>query len=156
MSSTSVATGGGQCAPRNRAVYAAWLLAVIVLGIGSRHGIPVPRILHKSAGDILWATAVFLIIGMVWPRLSTARAAAFAMAFSVTIEFTQIYHAPWIDAVRKTLPGALILGSGFAWADMGSYVVGVAIGVLGEMAHQAFARSRLRRATEDLSYRSSG
>ena len=41
---------------------------------------------------------------------------------------SQLYHAPWIDAIRDTLPGALVLGYGFLWSDLACYAAGVALG----------------------------
>jgi len=45
------------------------------------------------------------------------------------VEFSQLYQAPWIDMVRSTLPGRLILGSTFNWPDLPAYTLGVAMGV---------------------------
>ena len=82
------------------------------------------------AGDTLWALAAFLGIGLVRPRASTWRAAAVAMSFSVMIEVSQLYHAPWIDSVRGTTLGGLILGYGFLWSDLVCYAVGVGLGIV--------------------------
>ena len=50
-----------------------------------------------------------------------------AAVFSVAIETSQLYHAPWIDAIRRTRPGALVLGYGFLWSDLACYAAGVAL-----------------------------
>jgi len=52
-----------------------------------------------------------------------------AMAFSVAIELSQLYHAPWIDSIRHTTLGGLILGFGFVWSDLICYAVGVGLGL---------------------------
>ena len=52
-----------------------------------------------------------------------------AVAFSAAIEISQLYHAPWIDSIRQTTVGGLILGFGFLWSDLVCYALGVAIGV---------------------------
>jgi len=52
-----------------------------------------------------------------------------ALAFSIAIELSQLYHAPWIDSIRHTTLGALILGFGFVWSDLICYAVGVLLGV---------------------------
>ena len=56
-----------------------------------------------------------------------------AMAFSVAIELSQLYHAPWIDSIRQTTLGGLILGFGFLWSDLACYAAGVGIGVILEL-----------------------
>lgn len=107
---------------------------MIGLGLASRrYGHLLPLALRKSAGDGLWALMVFVLCGMLFPRRPTWWNATVAMTFSACIEFSQIYHAPWIDAIRAYPLGHLILGSGFAWGDMLSYAVGIAFGVVCEL-----------------------
>jgi hypothetical protein len=116
-------------APRSRAVYATALLVVIAAGLGSRvFGRTLPAFVATYAGDTLYATMMFVALGVLAPRATTARLAAAAFAICCAIEASQLYHAPWIDAIRATLPGALVLGSGFLWSDLACYGVGVALG----------------------------
>jgi len=61
------------------------------------------------------------------------RAALIALAFSFLIEFSQFYHAPWIDAIRATTIGGLVLGFTFVWRDLLCYTVGVGLGLLIDM-----------------------
>ncbi len=51
------------------------------------------------------------------------------MAFAVAIDLSQLYHAPWIDSIRQTTIGGLILGFGFLWSDLACYALGVGLGV---------------------------
>ena len=67
-------------------------------------------------------------IGLVLPRASTWTVALLAMAFSVLIEVSQLYHAPWIDSIRRTTLGGLVLGFGFLWSDLACYAAGVGLG----------------------------
>ena len=69
------------------------------------------------AGDTLWALAAFLGIGLLLPRASTWRVALLAMSFSVLVEVGQLYNAPWIDSIRGTTLGGLVLGFDFVWSD---------------------------------------
>ncbi|MEN8216133.1 MAG: DUF2809 domain-containing protein [Pseudomonadota bacterium] len=107
---------------------------VVVLGIGSRAYFEfLPYFVSTYAGDTLWALMAFLVIGLIFPSLSTVKVAAIALLFSVCIELSQLYHAPWIDEIREYRLGALVLGHGFLWSDLVCYSVGVAMGVVGEM-----------------------
>lgn len=119
--------------PRSRPIYSIAILAVIALGLLSRR-FPqfLPTAFGKYPGDALWALMVFLGFGCVFRRASTISVALGALAFSFAIECSQLYHAPWIDAVRATLPGRLVLGSGFLWGDLVAYAVGIFAGVLVE------------------------
>lgn len=88
-----------------------------------------PEAPRKYGGDALWALLVFLGFGFLFPRWPTRIVALLAMTFSVLIESSQLYHAPWIDAIRETRLGALVLGSVFNWPDFGAYAIGIALGV---------------------------
>jgi hypothetical protein len=104
---------------------------VVVLGLGSRRfGAHLPGLVAVYAGDTLWALAAFLGLGLLLPRASTGRVALLAMSFSVLIEVSQLYKAPWIDSIRRTTIGGLILGFDFVGSDLACYAVGVGMGIL--------------------------
>ena len=111
-----------------RRVYAIALVVVIAAGLASRRfGHVLPAFVATYAGDTLSASMVFVGLGFVFPRWSTAKVAATALAFAYLDEISQLYHAPWIDAIRATAPGALVLGYGFLWSDIACYTAGVAL-----------------------------
>jgi hypothetical protein len=115
--------------PRSRGRCAIALVLVIAAGLGSRvFGHVLPAFVAAYAGDTLYATMIVVGLALVAPRWPTARLVATALALSVAIEVSQLYHAPWIDAIRATTPGALVLGYGFLWSDLACYVVGVLLG----------------------------
>lgn len=118
---------------RNRALYAVMALAVIAAGLLWRSRfIPMPQWLSNNGGDALWALMVFVGFGFLLPRASTLMVALLALTFAWGVEFSQLYHAAWIDAIRATLPGRLVLGSTFNWPDLLAYAVGIALGALVE------------------------
>jgi hypothetical protein len=120
---------------RHPVLWLALIALTATLGLGSRRFGPfLPGFLAAYAGDSLWALVVFLGIGLLLPRTSTRRVTIAAMAFSVLIEVSQLYHAPWIDSIRHTTLGGLILGFGFLWTDLACYAVGVGLGALTELA----------------------
>ena len=55
-----------------------------------------------------------------------------ALSFAWAVEFSQLYHAPWIEAVRATFPGRLVLGATFKWPDLVAYLIGIALGAVVE------------------------
>ena len=54
----------------------------------------------------------------------------YALSFSYCIEISQLYQADWINAIRGTTLGALVLGHGFLWSDILCYTVGVGLAIL--------------------------
>lgn len=74
------------------------------------------------------------VLGLRVPasRVTTLTLALLALTFAWGVEFCQLYHAPWIDAIRATFPGRLVLGTAFNWPDLPAYAVGIALGALAE------------------------
>ncbi len=122
---------------RNRIIYALIILIVVVLGISSRRYPEIyPVFISTYAGDTLWALMFFLLIGFIFPQMSPFKIAAITLLFSLCIELSQFYHAPWIDNIRQTQLGSLILGHRFVWSDLVCYSMGVAIGLVSEIIWQ--------------------
>lgn len=120
--------------PRNPLIRASLIGLIVVLGLASRrYATHLPWFIAAYAGDTLWALVAFLGLGLILPRVSTRIVATLAMSFSVMIEVSQLYHADWIDSIRGTTPGALVLGHGFLWSDLACYTVGVGMGVVIEL-----------------------
>jgi len=119
---------------RSRLLYFVVDSLVIGLGLASRrYAAALPIFVARYAGDTLWAVMVFVGIGILAPRWSTFRVAVVALAVSYSIECSQLYHAPWIDTLRHTRVGGLVLGYGFLWTDIACYSVGVALAVVIEI-----------------------
>jgi hypothetical protein len=123
------------------------IVLVSVLGICSRRiASSLPGFIATYSGDTLWALAAFLGIGMVLPRASTRTIALLALALAVAVELSQLYHAPWIDSIRQTTLGGLILGFGFLWSDLACYAAGVGFGVILERVVLAVRNPTMSRA----------
>ena len=119
--------------PRSRLLYGVLGLAVVAAGLLWRADfMPLPPWLSNNGGDALWALMVFLGFGFLLPRASTLTIALLALTFSWCVELSQLYHAPWIDALRAILPGRLVLGNTFNWPDLPAYALGVVLGAMAE------------------------
>lgn len=111
----------------------------------SSRGRILPEFVRDYAGDTLWALMVFLILGFLFPRVRTVVLAAAALAISFSVEFSQIYQADWINQIRVTRIGGLVLGRGWVLTDLICYTVGVAIGAVGELLKCWVIGDRARR-----------
>lgn len=116
---------------RNRPLLGAILILVILLGLGSRKfGEVIPDFLAIHAGDALWTVAVYLTLALACPKWSALKLALLAFAISLGVEMSQLVDLPWLQAIRETLPGRLLLGSGFLWGDLVRYAVGTIVATL--------------------------
>jgi hypothetical protein len=111
---------------RLRLTYAAAAAGIIVSGLLWRSGLlGLPPFVAKYGGDALWAMLVFCGVRCLAPRLSRAWTIVAALLFAFSVEFAQLYHAPWIDSIRSTRLGTLALGKTFNWPDLPAYAFGV-------------------------------
>jgi hypothetical protein len=130
---------------RNRALWIGLITVVIGCGLGTRSPtLPFSRSATGYAGDALWALAVFLGYGFLFPRRRTITIVVLAAGTSLLVELCQLYHAQWIDSIRGTTLGHLVLGSGFDPIDLICYGAGIVVGALVEAG---LFRMAQRRAT---------
>lgn len=116
---------------RDRVIYLLLTLAIMCLGLASRKYIGyLPSFLGKYAGDTLWATMVYLGLAFLFNRFNIKKITILALIFSYGIEISQLYQANWINEIRNTLIGSLILGRGFLFSDLICYTVGIFIGII--------------------------
>ena|SRR5688572_21745991 len=128
---------------RNRLWLLVYVVAVIALGLASREFPSLfPAIFGKYPGDALWALMVFVGLAFVRPGASTAHLSVLAFVISCAIEFSQLYQAPWLNEIRGTTIGHLVLGSTFSWSDIAAYAIGVLVGSLIDALPVGVARIR--------------
>ncbi|OPA42528.1 hypothetical protein BHL07_06480 [Bacillus cereus] len=118
---------------RNRVVYALFTIVIIILGLSSRKfAFALPHLLNDYLGDALWALMIFTGFGFLFPKTETKKLVFISLMFCYGIEVSQLYHAEWIDNIRATTLGGLVLGYGFLWSDLVAYTIGVGVGFLFE------------------------
>ena len=111
---------------KQRYKYATLILIIIITGLLSRQTNAVPTF----TGDLLYATMMYFIVRFFLLKSKIKKITIISLCICFAIEFSQCYQATWINNIRATLPGRLILGQGFLWTDLLAYVSGVAIGSL--------------------------
>lgn len=117
----------------------------MLAGLGSRKlRNDLPTFVAEYAGDTLWALMLFLLVSTMLARSAIAYRAAISLGLAFSVEFSQLYHAPWIDSIRQTTLGGLVLGSGFLGSDLICYSVGIAIGAGLEWVIRRFCLPKLK------------
>ncbi len=111
--------------------YIITIFIIIALGLPARTTTGLlPLWYINYVGDALWAMMLFFIFGLLFQKCSTLRIFAVSILFTWSIEFSQLYHAPWIDFLRSIKIFALILGFDFVFSDLIAYTIGITTGVL--------------------------
>ena len=117
--------------PRHRLRCLTVAVLVVPLGLAARRWHDrLPQLVGEFAPDTLWATMVYPIIASLAPRRAVWQIAIATLMLSFAVEFSQLYHATWIDRIRASPAGALVLGRTFLPWQLGCYTAGVAIGAL--------------------------
>ena len=116
-------TEGDRSLSRRRWTYGGFVVLVIAVGLLSRRVPGVPA----EVGDGLWAVMICGLVGFVSPAAGRTRIAGVGLVICFAVEFSQLIDVEWLNAASKTLPGRLVLGRGFLWADLVAYSIGVSV-----------------------------
>ena len=116
---------------RRRSRIALALLGLVALGGISRLDF-MPAFCIAYVGDVLWGSLFFALAAFACPAASTRRLWLAATALTELIELSQLYQAPWAQAVRSTHLGGLLLGHYFSWSDTICVALGTSVAALVE------------------------
>ncbi|MBD2578113.1 DUF2809 domain-containing protein [Oscillatoria sp. FACHB-1406] len=108
------------------------LFAVTVFGIWSKFYTGVGREwLNNSFGGVLYEILWCLFFFAFFPRKKAIAAIAVSVFVGTcALEFLQLVKTPWLDAIRATLIGRLLLGTTFVPSDFIYYAIGSFLGWL--------------------------
>ncbi|WP_342577038.1 DUF2809 domain-containing protein [Psychrobacillus sp. FSL K6-2843] len=124
---------------RNQLTYLALTFLMILLGLASRiYGYLLFDVLELNAGDALWAAMVYFGVRFILVTRPPKFSLLVSLIFCFAIEFSQIYQGEWINSIRGTTLGALILGRGFLIVDLWRYTLGVSIAYVFDMILKKF------------------
>ncbi|MBW7455674.1 DUF2809 domain-containing protein [Paenibacillus sepulcri] len=111
-----------------RMYYIMAVFIVMVLGYGSRaYSETLPGFVSEHFGDALWAGMIYFGVRFLWVHKRLSWAFRVSLIFCFAIEFSQLYQADWINGIRSTLAGSLILGKGFLAVDLLRYSIGILV-----------------------------
>ncbi|WP_438493794.1 DUF2809 domain-containing protein [Paenibacillus sp. IHBB 3054] len=129
---------------RGKFAYSIAMLLMMVLGFGSRaFADQLPLFISRHFGDALWAAMIYFAFRVLLTRQQRWISVVLSFGFSFGIEFSQLYQEIWINELRATLLGGLILGKGFLWIDLIRYSAGILFSYVADRF--GFARIRANR-----------
>jgi len=113
---------------QKRVLYFVLAVCTVAIGLATRKMPQLfPALISTYGGDTLWASLFFFLFRFIFPATPAFKIAIGTFVFALAIEISQLYHAPWIDQLRHTFLGKMILGSGFLWSDLVCYASGTLI-----------------------------
>ena len=137
---------------RKRFCYAICAVVAMIAGLGSRRfGSQLPNFLAENAGDVFWTVLVFCGISFVIPNAKLIVRVAATIGFAYAIEISQLYQAPWINSIRQTTLGGLVLGFQFVWVDLVRYAAGAMLCAGVEVVIGMYTRERMEQEPNNVS-----
>jgi glycopeptide antibiotics resistance protein len=79
-------------------------------------------------GSIAYEIFWIFLVAFLYPKASPLWTAIGVCLATCMIEFLQLVQTPFLQALRATLPGRLVLGNTFLWSDFISYFLGSFLG----------------------------
>jgi hypothetical protein len=106
------------------------MIALIPLGIATKlYRGPGAGWVNSSAGGVLYVTFWSLLVLFIRPRLSPWIAGGAVLGVTAGLEVLQLWHPPFLEAVRATVPGRALIGTTFSWLDFPHYLAGMLLTV---------------------------
>jgi hypothetical protein len=107
------------------------LIALIPLGLASKfYQGPLQFWVNNSFSSIFYELFWIFLVVFIQPRLSPGWVAFWVFMVTAVLEFMQLWKPPFLQAIRATLIGRLLLGTTFVWGDFLYYVLGCVVGWL--------------------------
>lgn len=129
----------------------AWLMSIVVivpLGLMIKfYRGPGQEWLNNSFGGVPYEIFWILLVLLIWPQVSAVWASVGVCIATCLLEVLQLWQPPFLQAIRATLIGRLVLGNTFQWSDFPYYFMGSFLGWLWvwSIQHQIL-RSKIDRA----------
>jgi hypothetical protein len=105
------------------------LLLVVPLGFGTKvYSGPGSIWVNYFAGGIFYEIFWILVIVFVWPVLNPGWVAFWVFLITSILEFSQLWHPPFLETIRSSFIGSVLLGNKFSWWDFPHYIFGCLLG----------------------------
>ena len=127
---------------RERTALAAVLLFLIPFGYWLRFRAPVSPELRDSSGGAVYVALWILFAALFYLHSAAWKIAAWVLSITCFLEFLQLWHPGWLEALRATFAGRVLLGTTFGWSDFPPYFVGALFGWLLLLAARRLRHSR--------------
>ncbi len=114
-----------QAGRRTRLFTLASIALIVPLGFASKfYRGPGELWANNSLGGVLYVVFWNLVVFFLAPRARPRAVAAGVFVATSALETLQLWHPPFLEAIRATFLGATLIGTTFVWSDFLYYAVG--------------------------------
>jgi Protein of unknown function (DUF2809) len=105
-------------------------IAFIPIGYWVRfHGFG-PNELKDALGSVAYEMFWITLALACWPKVLPLKMSSGVFLLTCALEFLQFWQPPFLQAIRATFPGRLVLGNTFSGSDFPAYGMGSFLGYL--------------------------
>ncbi len=114
-----------------RRPYGISLIATLVMGVATQfvEGPNLVWIARQLGGTFYVLLWIFLTL-TAFPKWRASAVCGAALLATLLVECAQLAHPAWLENLRSTRPGRLLLGSDFDWMDFPYYGLGYLVGLI--------------------------
>lgn len=114
-------------APRFRLLLLLFILILVPTAYWLRFKAPFAGTLRDATGGAAYVLFWSAFVMFLRPSSPIFKVVLSVFCVTCTLEFLQLWHPFWLEAIRGTLPGRLVLGTTFDPYDFPPYLAGAAI-----------------------------
>jgi Protein of unknown function (DUF2809) len=97
----------------------------------------------QYGGDTIWAAMFLFFLRIFFTKTNIVNLAITNFLLGAADETLQLYQAPWIQAIRHTKIGGLLLGFGFLWSDIICYFIGTLLSLCTILLIEKYALNKI-------------
>ena len=84
--------------------------------------------MRDATGGVAYVVFWILVVALIRPRASAFKVTIAVLTIACILEFLQQWHPAWLEAIRRTFLGRVLLGTTFDWTDFPHYFIGAGLG----------------------------
>lgn len=113
---------------KRKLIYLLLFIFCIWLALATRsHHQWFPAFVVEYGGDTIWAGMFVFFLRIFFSKTKLWKIAVINFLLGAVIEISQLFKPEWLNNIRHTYFGGLLLGHGFLWSDLVCYAVGTLI-----------------------------
>lgn len=104
------------------------LFLLVPLGLAAKfYPGPLQDWVNNSFSSIFYEAFWILLVISIRPQLPPALVSFWVFIVTSILEFLQLWKPPFLQAIRATFIGRMLLGTTFVWSDFIYYVLGCSL-----------------------------
>ncbi len=105
------------------------LIVLVPIGFFTKfYSGPAQELIGNSIGGLLYEIFWCLVVFFLFPEMNRVGIALGVLIVTCLLEFMQLWHPPFLEALRENFIGRTVLGNSFNWMDFPYYITGSTLG----------------------------